>query len=145
MRSAGARAAFPAGVWAANRLLRAEFDTDISADAIFAAGVKAATELAARLQVDGSHVITGHSHRAGPDEDEAAWPLPGGGTLHNTGSWVFASAFHRPGVPPNAYWPGTVTWLEDNDPPRRVRLLLDHSHEQMVGLIKLATGGRSQG
>ncbi len=143
VRSASARAAFPAGVWALNRLLRAEFDTDISAEAIFAAGVEAATELAARLQVDGGHVITGHSHRAGPDEDEAAWPLPGGGTLHNTGSWVFASAFHRPGVPPNAYWPGTVTWLEGNDQPRRVRLLLEHSHGDMVDLIqRTARSGR---
>ena len=55
--------------------------------------------MAARLQVDGVHVITGHTHRAGPNEDEAAWPLPGGGQLHNTGSWVFASAFHTPGRP----------------------------------------------
>jgi Calcineurin-like phosphoesterase superfamily domain len=136
LRSTTARAAFPAGVWAVNRLLRAEFDADISAEGIFAAGVEAATEMATRLQVDAAHVITGHSHRAGPDDDEAAWSLPGGGTLHNTGSWVFASAFHRPGVPPNAYWPGTVTWLEDKAPPRRVRLLLDRSHGEMTELIK---------
>lgn len=136
LRAASARAAFPAGVWAVNRLLRAEFDTDISPEAIFAAGVEAAREMAARLQLDGTHVITGHTHRAGPDEDEAAWPLPGGGNLHNTGSWVFASAFHRPGVPPNAYWPGTVTWLENDSPPRRVRLLLDRSHGDMTDLIK---------
>lgn len=138
LRSATARAAFPAGVWAVNRLLRAEFDADISAEAIFAAGVEAATEMAARLQVDGVHLITGHTHRAGPDEGEAAWSLPGGGTLHNTGSWVFASAFHRPGVPPNAYWPGTITWLDDHNPPRRKRLLLDRSHGDMVDLIASA-------
>lgn len=138
LRSASARAAFPAGVWAVNRLLHADFETDISADAIFAAGVEAATEMAARLQVDGNHVITGHSHRGGPDEHEASWSLPGGGALHNTGSWVFASAFHRPGVPPNAYWPGTVTWLEEDAPPRRVRLLLDHSHGDMIELINQA-------
>ena len=139
------RAGFPAAIWGLNRLLRAEFATDISSDAIFAAGVEAATELAARLQVDGAHVITGHTHRAGPDEHEASWPLRAGGTLHNTGSWVFASAFHRPGVPPNAYWPGTVTWLEGSDPPRRVRLLLEHSHGDMTALIGRTAGGSDQG
>jgi UDP-2,3-diacylglucosamine pyrophosphatase LpxH len=140
LRRKALRAGFPATVWALNRLLRAEFDTDISPDAIFAAGVEAATEMAARLQLDAAHVITGHTHRAGPDEDEAAWQLRGGGTLHNTGSWVFASAFHRPGVPPNAYWPGTVTWLEGDEPPRRVRLLLEHSHGDMIDLIGRTTG-----
>ena len=58
-------------------------------------------------------MITGHTHRGGPNEDEAEWALPGGGRLHNTGSWVFASAFHHPGRPPGPYWPGTVTWVED--------------------------------
>ncbi len=76
-----------------------------------------------RLQIDAAHTITGHTHRAGPEEGEAEWPLPGGGRLHNTGSWVFADAFHHPGAPPGPYWPGTVTWLEDEGPPRRVRLL----------------------
>ncbi|HET6998180.1 MAG TPA: metallophosphoesterase, partial [Solirubrobacterales bacterium] len=138
------RTAFPAGVWALNRLLHSDFDADISADAIFTAGVAAGTEMSARLQVDGVQVITGHTHRAGPNEDEAAWPLPGGGQLHNTGSWVFASAFHTPGAPPNAYWPGTVTWLEDDKPPRRVRLLDQHSHAEMTGVIKQTARRRAQ-
>jgi UDP-2,3-diacylglucosamine pyrophosphatase LpxH len=145
IRGGALRAGFPAAIWTLNKLLRAEFDTDISPDAIFAAGVRAATELAARLEADGMQVITGHTHRAGPYEDEGAWPLPGGGTLHNTGSWVFASAFHRPGVPPNAYWPGTVTWLEDDSPPRRVRLLLDRSHGDMTALINRTAGVRDPG
>jgi len=136
LRGSALRAAFPAGIWALNRLLHAEFDADISAAAIFAAGVGAATEMASRLGVDGAHVITGHSHRAGPNDDEAAWRLPGGGTLHNTGSWVFASAFHTPGEPPNAYWPGTVTWLEDGAPPRRVQLLRERSHAELTELIR---------
>ncbi len=135
LRGATLRTAFPAGIWAINRLLHSDFDADISAAAIFAAGVEAATELAARLQVDGVHVITGHTHRGGPTDSEATWALPGGGQLHNTGSWVFASAFHRPGTPPSPYWPGTVTWLEDEAPPRRVQLLLDRSHPEMIELI----------
>jgi hypothetical protein len=81
-------------------------------------------------------VITGHTHRGGPNEGEASWPLAGGGHLHNTGSWVFSSAFHNPGTPPSPYWPGTVTWLEDDAPPRRVQLLLHHSHPEMLELIE---------
>jgi hypothetical protein len=135
LAGATARRAFPASVWALNRLLRSEFQADISADAIFRSGVEAATELAVRLGVDGAHVITGHTHRGGPNEGEA-WALPGGGSLHNSGSWVFTSAFHRSGTPPSAYWPGTVTWVEDEGAPRRRQLLHEHSHGQMAALVR---------
>jgi hypothetical protein len=145
LRAASVRNAFPAGIWAINRLLGSEFSADISAAEIFRAGVAAATELAARLGVDGAHVITGHSHRGGPNRDEASWPLRGGGQLHNTGSWVFATAFHSPGTPPSPYWPGTVTWVENTGPPRRVQLLLDRSHPEMVDVIERTTGQRTQG
>ena len=83
-------------------------------------------------------MITGHTHRAGPEAGEAEWLLPGGGRLHNTGSWIFASAFHHPGTPPSPYWPGTVTWLEDEGPPRRVRLLNERSREAMKATVARA-------
>jgi UDP-2,3-diacylglucosamine pyrophosphatase LpxH len=138
LRAASVRSAFPLGIRAINRLLHSDFGADISAAAIFSAGVEAATELAARLRLDGAHVITGHTHRGGPNVGEATWPLARGGHLHNTGSWVFASAFHNPGTPPSPYWPGTVTWVEDEAPPRRVQLLLDRSHPEMIELIDRA-------
>ncbi len=130
------RASFPPAIHAVNRLLHADFDPDVSPAAIFRSGVDAATELAARLGVDGAHVITGHTHRGGPLPSEPEWPLPGGGRLHNTGSWVFATAFHHPGRPPSPYWPGTVTWIEDDAPPRRVQLLQDHTHAQLLELVE---------
>jgi hypothetical protein len=133
------RAGFPAGIWALNRLLRSDFEADVSGQAIFRGGVVAATETARRLGLEGVHVINGHSHRAGPLEGEAEWPLRGGGRLHNTGSWVFASAFHLPGDPPNAYWPGTLTWVEDSGPPTRRQLLLDRSHDEMSEIVRRAT------
>ena len=105
-------AAVPAGIWGINRLLRSDFEVTLSSGSISHSGVAAATELARRLEIDAAHMITGHTHRGGPEEGEATWTLPSGGRLHNTGSWVFASAFHRPGTPPGPYWPGTVTWLE---------------------------------
>jgi hypothetical protein len=140
LRRAALRAAvgagIPASLWALNRLLRAEFQADLSPRAIARSGVEAAAELARRLDVDAHHVITGHTHRGGPGEQDSGWDLPGGGRLHNTGSWVFASAFHRPGTPPSPYWPGTVTWLEDDGPPRRERLLHGHSRDELRGITR---------
>lgn len=131
-----ARAGFPLAIRGLNGLLHADFEADVTVKAIFRTGVDAAVEMATRLGVDDVHVITGHTHRGGPLPNEPEWPLPRGGRLHNTGSWVFSSAFHQPGTPPNSYWPGTITWLEDEAPPRREQLLLEHSHEQMIDLIR---------
>jgi hypothetical protein len=136
-----ARAGFPLAIGALNGLLRADFQPDVTTEAIFRGGVEAAIELTACLGLDDVDVITGHTHRGGPLPDEPEWLLPGGGRLHNTGSWVFASAFHRPGMPPNSYWPGTVTWLEGDEPPQRVQLLHSYSHQEMSDLIeRLARG-----
>jgi hypothetical protein len=138
-----ARTGFPLAIRGLNGLLRAEFEPDVRPPAIFRSGVAAATEMATRLGIDDVHVITGHTHRGGPVPGEPEWPLRRGGHLHNTGSWVFASAFHQPGTPPNSYWPGTVTWLEDDEPPRRERLLQEHSHVQMTDLLsRLAASPR---
>jgi hypothetical protein len=140
LKARAARAAFPAVIAGVNRLLHADFDPDISGEAIFRSGVEAAVEMARRLGVDGGHVITGHTHRAGPLPEEGPWPLPGGGRIHNTGNWVFSTPLHRPGTPPNAYWPGTVTWVEDSGPPRRVQLLRDRGHHELVELAARSRG-----
>jgi len=138
LAASAAQAAFPAAIWGVNRLLRSRFEADVSGQAIFHGGLAAATEMSRRLGLGGVDVITGHSHRAGPLAEEGSWPLPGGGRLHNTGSWVFASAFHLPGRPPNPYWPGTVTWVEDSEPPRRAQLLHEHSHDALSELLERA-------
>ncbi len=140
LAAAAARAAFPLAIHGTNRLLRSRFEPDISGPAIFQGALAAATELATRLGVDGVHLITGHSHRGGPSEGEAAWALSGGGNLHNTGSWTFSSVFHLPGRPPNAYWPGTVTWVEAEQPPRRAQLLLNRSHADLIELVEGVSG-----
>jgi predicted phosphodiesterase len=132
-----ARGAFPAAVWGINRALRASFDADLSAESISRGGVAAGAELARRLGLGSAQVITGHTHRPGPRRSE--WRIPGGGRLHNTGNWVFNPVLHRPGAGPGPYWPGTVTWLEDDTPPRRVSLLDDRDAEE---LGRLADGGR---
>lgn len=131
LRRAAFGAAIPAAVWTLNRALHADFQAHLTNEAITRSGIEAASELARRLQTGASHFITGHTHRGGPEEEDGSWPLDGGGTLHNTGNWVFASAFHHPGRPPGPYWPGTVTWLEQSGAPRRARLLREHSHASL--------------
>ena len=133
---AAVAAGVPAGVWLLNRLVHADFGADVSATSITHSGIVAATEMTRRLQVQAAHVITGHTHRAGPGGGEAEWLLPGGGKLHNTGSWVYADAIHRPGVPPGPYWPGTVTWLDDDGPPRRVQLLLERPQDDLRATVR---------
>jgi predicted phosphodiesterase len=128
---AAVSAGIPAGVWLLNRLVQADFEANVSAASITRSGIAAATEMSGRLQIEAAHVITGHTHRAGPEEGDAEWPLGSGGGLHNTGSWVFADALHHPGAPPGPYWPGTVTWLDDDGPPRRVHLLADRRHVEL--------------
>src|SRR6185295_3559060 len=134
-RQAAVAAGVPGSVWMLNRLFRAGFDADLSPAAISRSGIDAAAELARRLRLGAAHTITGHTHRGGPEEDDATWAVPGGGRLHNTGSWVYADAFHHPGRPPGPYWPGTVTWIEDEEPPRRVRLLLGHPREELRAAV----------
>ncbi len=129
----------PAAVWGLNRLLGSSFAPDLSARAISRGGIAAAAETMRRLRVEAAHVITGHTHRAGPRGDDPAWQLPGGGQIHNTGNWVFAAAMHRPDSRPGPYWPGTVTWLDADGPPRRVSLLADHSAHDLGAI---AHGGR---
>jgi len=136
-RRAALRAAVPASIWGLNRLLRAEFNPSLSSQSISASGIAAAAELAEHLDIRASHMLTGHTHRGGPWEGEAEWTLPNGGRLHNTGSWVFASAFHHPGTPPGPYWPGTVTWVEGDDPPRRSRLLLERPRDELRAAVAL--------
>jgi hypothetical protein len=130
------KASFPAAIHSLNKLLRASFNPDVSPAAIFHSGVAGGIEMATRLGIDDVHVITGHTHRGGPLPSEPEWALPRGGHLHNTGSWVFATAFHHPGRPPSPYWPGTVTWVEDDSPPRRVQLLLDRPHAELLELVQ---------
>ena len=92
--------------------------------------------MAARLGVDGVHVITGHTHRGGPNGDEAEWPLPAAAASTTPAAGSSPPSSTTPARPPSPYWPGTVTWVEDSGPPRRVQLLLDRSHAEMVDAIE---------
>jgi hypothetical protein len=78
-------------------------------------GLPALGRVLDHLEVDAGTVIFGHVHRLGPgpEEDPAAWELPGGTRLWCTGSWVHEPLLVHRARPPHPYWPGGSIWLED--------------------------------
>jgi hypothetical protein len=118
--------AFPLGVRALNRAGIGPFRADLSGPELRRAGLRAMVEVVARLRIDARHVVFGHTHRAGPlaEDDVADWALPGGGRLHNSGSWVLERAWTRDGAA-SPYWPGGAVELGDDGIPRHVRVLED--------------------
>jgi predicted phosphodiesterase len=120
-------AAFPAAVRLMNRLGLGPLQSDVSAVELRRAGLRAFGEVCARLSVDASWVVFGHTHRAGPlpDDDRSEWLTPAGGALINSGCWV-----HEPGFlgrdPRNSpYRAGFCVWVPDEvgRPPELLNLL----------------------
>ena len=108
----------PGAVAALNALGLGPFRADISAVELRRAGLRAMAEVTRELGVEASHVIFGHTHRAGPlTGDVEGWWLRGGTQLTNTGSWLYEDVFVGEDGPSNPYWPGRVTWLGDEGPP----------------------------
>lgn len=122
-----------AAVSALNALGIGPLDRRLSGQALRRGGVNAIREVLRRLGVDAPHVVWGHSHRPGPlaADDPAEWRTAGG-TLHNTGSWVYQPHFVG-GAPAGSspYWPGTAVVVEAAGPPRIVRLLADRGHAEL--------------
>ena len=83
-----------------------------------------------RLGVRAPHVLFGHTHRSGPwpRDDPAEWTTAAGSRLLNTGSWVYQPHFLSGEPNASPYWPGTAVLVEDDGPPRLIRLLGDRGH-----------------
>ena len=82
------------------------------------------SEVVERLGIEAAYVIFGHTHRAGPyEDDDEGWRLPGGGRLINSGSWLYEPAFLGAAPQESPYWPGTCVLVPDAGPPVLRRLL----------------------
>jgi hypothetical protein len=129
-------AAFPLAVGALNRAGVGPLRADVSGAELSRAGVLAMAEVAERLGVRASHVLFGHTHRSGPwpQDDLAEWTTPSGARLMNAGSWVYERHFLTPTPSESPYWPGCCMVVEDEEPPRLVRLLGDRGHAELSGL-----------
>ena len=90
-------------------------------------------EVSARLGLGDAHVVFGHTHRAGPlpGDREQEWRGRSGARLVNAGTWTYSEVFvtAKPGESP--YWPGAGVLVEDDGPPRLLRLLQERSHSEL--------------
>ena len=95
----------------------------IDSDELRRAGIAAMGGVVRLLGVEAPHVIFGHTHCAGPMAwmDPGEWRVPGGTQLVNTGCWTDEPRIntHDPRSP---YRPGYGVLVEDEGPPRLVRI-----------------------
>jgi hypothetical protein len=126
-------AGFPLAVGALNRAGLGPLRADISGGELRRAGLRAMGEVADRMGLGDAYVVFGHTHRIGPlaGDDPGEWRSPGGARLLNTGSWVYASVFLDRSHDENPYWPGGCVLVEDQGPPRVVRLLQGYTLAQV--------------
>lgn len=126
LRRSSLKLAFPVVIATLNRAGIGPLRTDVSGHELRRAGLRAFGEVVARLEVDASHVIFGHTHRAGPlPRDHAAeWTAPTGASLINSGSWVHDPSFVGPEPGDSPYRPGFCVTIGDEGPPE-LRNLLD--------------------
>ncbi len=126
--------AFPLAVAALNRAGIGPLKADISGRELRRAGLAAMGEVAARLGLGDAYVIFGHTHRAGPlDRDHAEeWLGSAGARLVNSGSWTYAAIFLESSGPSNPYWPGSAVLVDQDGPPRLLRLLTDRSRAELA-------------
>jgi predicted phosphodiesterase len=125
LRRRSLKLAFPVVVATLNRAGVGPLGTDVSGPELRRAGLRAFGEVVERLAVDASHVIFGHTHRAGPlPRDHASeWTAPNGAALINSGSWVLDPSFAG-GEPDSPYRPGFCVAIDDDGQPE-LRNLLD--------------------
>lgn len=136
LRARALAAGFPVAVAALNRAGLGPFNADISTGELRRAGLGAMGEVAARLGLGDAHVIFGHTHRAGPlpGDVESEWRGSGGARLTNTGCWTYDGYFLRSASAENPYWPGSCVVVEDDGPPRLLRLLSRRTHAELMPL-----------
>jgi hypothetical protein len=118
-------ALFPLTIAALNRAGLGPVRADISGAELGRAGVRAMGEAVDRLAIGATHVLFGHTHRAGPRDADAPgdWTTPGGVRLHNSGCWVYERQFLTASPYESPYWPGTAIRVDADGPPRALRVL----------------------
>jgi hypothetical protein len=121
LRRRAVAAAFPLLVAGLNLAGLGPLRPDVSAVELRRAGLRAFSEVLARLEVPaGAHVLFGHTHRAGPlpADERSEW-----GRLLNTGSWVHDPAWIGDSPGDSPYRPGFAAIVGDAGPPELVNLL----------------------
>jgi hypothetical protein len=133
IRAATLGAGYLAAVAGLNALGLGPVDRDLSGESLRRGGLRGIREVLRRLGIAAPHVIFGHTHRSGPwpRDDPAEWVGDAGSRIVNSGSWVYQPHFLS--TEPNAspYWPGTAVVVDDDGPPRLIRLLGERGHREL--------------
>jgi hypothetical protein len=118
-------AAFPILLAALNRAGIGPLRADLSRAELRRAGLRAFIDVLSRLGVDATHVIFGHSHRAGPlpGDDPCEWRSSTGARLINTGCWVHEPRFLGAAPHTSPYRAGFGAMLDGDAAPELVNLL----------------------
>jgi hypothetical protein len=126
-------AGYAAAVAAINRAGIGPVDRDLSGAALRRGYLSGFREAVRRLEVDAAHILWGHSHRSGPwpGDDPAEWTAANGARITNAGSWVYQAHFLSGEPNRSPYWPGTAILVDDDGPPRLLRLLGDRGHDEL--------------
>jgi hypothetical protein len=125
---------YRAAVAALNLAGLGPLEPSLSPSALRRGYLRGIREVIGRLELTAPYVIWGHSHRAGPwpFDDARDWTADGT-RINNTGSGVYQPHFLGPEPDGSPYWPGTAAIVDDDGPPRLVRLLGDRGHEVLSG------------
>ena len=107
------------------------FGAEVSGRALRHAGIAAMAHVVDRLQIDADWVIYGHTHRAGPLPGEGDWRAATGARLMNCGAWTWAPELAGGTDGRGAYWPGGMIVVDEEGPPRFVRVLEDVPESEM--------------
>jgi hypothetical protein len=133
-------AGFPAFVAAINRAGIGPVRADVSGHELRRAALAAVGEVVTRLQIHASHVIFGHTHRAGPmpQDHQAEWLTRTGSRLVNAGCWVYEPQFLGDAPRESPYWPGSCVVLDGPQAEPRLEQLLDAVPEDEVSRLRRA-------
>jgi hypothetical protein len=107
------------------------FGTEMTGPALRRAGIAALCRVIERLGIDADWVIYGHTHRTGPLPGEGDWRAPTGARLINCGSWTWAPQLAGGSAGQGPYWPGGMVIVDEEGPPRLVRVLENVAEEEM--------------
>ena len=125
------RGVVPAAAGLLNAAGLGPFGTEMTGPALRRAGIAAMCGVVERLGIEADWVIYGHTHRTGPLPDEGDWRAPTGARLMNCGSWTWAPQLAGGTKGQGPYWPGGMVVVDEEGPPRLVRVLEDLPEEEM--------------
>jgi hypothetical protein len=142
VRKAALQGGFSLAVAGLNRSGLGPLRADLSGNALRAGGLYGMREVVRRLEIPASHVIFGHTHRAGPLPGDRVedFVTSSGTRLWNDGSWLLERSFlgWEPGASP--YRPGFCVRVSATGPPEIANLLDGVDLDAAASLLRKTRG-----